>query len=243
MKVLKCIAIDDEPLALNLVETFIKQTPFLQLLCTCDNAVEAMTLIREKQPDLIFLDINMPNLTGMELARLMQQQSMPIPKIIFTTAYNHYAIEGYKVNAVDYLLKPFNYEEFLSAVNKVLILYKDKLNQEQKSNAEDEFIFIKVEYQWIKVSLNDVLYIEGLKDYVKIKLVAPQKDLISLISLKALEEKLPSSKFMRVHRSYIVSLDKINALTKNSILINKQEITIGEQYKETFKIVVDKWIK
>jgi len=243
MNILKCIAIDDEPLALNLVETFINQTPFLQLLCTCDNAVEAMTLIREKQPNIIFLDINMPNLTGMELARLMQQQSMPMPKIIFTTAYNHYAIEGYKVNAVDYLLKPFNYEEFLSAVNKVLLLHEDKLNQEYKNNTDDDFIFIKIEYQWIKVNLNDILYIEGLKDYVKIKLVAPQKDLISLISLKSLEDRLPSSKFMRVHRSYIVSLEKINALTKNSILINKQEITIGDQYKETFKIIIDKWIK
>lgn len=241
MTVLKCIAVDDEPLALKLVETFIGQTPFLELACSCDNAVEAMSLIREKQPDLVFLDINMPNLSGMELARLLQQQPSPLPKIIFTTAYNHYAIEGYKVNAVDYLLKPFSYEEFLRAANKVLELFEEISNH--PTVVDEEFIFLKVEYQWIRVSLKDVLYIESLKDYVKVHLAAPQKALLSLISLKALEEKLPSSKFMRIHRSYIASLDKISAISKNSIFIDKAEITVGEQYKETFKAIVDKWIR
>jgi two-component system response regulator LytT len=243
MTVLKCIAIDDEPLALKLVETFIGQTPFLQLLCSCDNAVEAMGLIREQQPDLIFLDINMPNLTGMELARLLQEQPEPLPKIIFTTAYNHYAIEGYRVNAVDYLLKPFSYEEFLRAANKVLKLNEETTNDNLLIGGEEDFIFIKVEYQWVRVSLKDILYIEGLKDYVKVHLNTSQKYLLSLTSLKALEEKLPSSKFMRVHRSFIVSLDQISAISKNSIFINKIEITVGEQYKETFKVIVDKWIK
>jgi DNA-binding LytR/AlgR family response regulator len=243
MTVLKCIAVDDEPLALKLVETFIDQTPFLQLSCSCDNAVEALSLIREKQPDVVFLDINMPNLTGMELARLLQDQPGPIPKIIFTTAYNHYAIEGYRVNAVDYLLKPFSYEEFLRAANKVLQLTEEAANHIQTVTGDDEFIFLKVEYQWVRISLKDILYIESLKDYVKVHLDDAQKSVLSLISLKALEEKLPSSKFMRVHRSFIVSLDKINAITKNSILIGKTEITVGEQYKETFKTIVDKWLK
>jgi two-component system response regulator LytT len=242
MNVLKCIAIDDEPLALKLVETFIKQTPFLELMCSCDNAVEAMTQIKEKQPNVIFLDINMPNLTGMELARLLQQQPGPIPKIIFTTAYNHYAIEGYRVNAVDYLLKPFSYEEFLRAANKVLQLSEETFN-DNTDHTEEGFIFIKVEYQWVRVNLKDILYIEGLKDYVKIHLETPQKYLLSLISLKALEEKLPSTKFMRIHRSYIVSLEQISAISKNSIFIGKTEITVGEQYKETFKLIVDKWLK
>jgi DNA-binding LytR/AlgR family response regulator len=243
MTVLKCIAVDDEPLALKLVETFIDQTPFLQLSCSCDNAVEALSLIREKQPDIVFLDINMPNLTGMELARLLQDQPGPIPKIIFTTAYNHYAIEGYRVNAVDYLLKPFSYEEFLRAANKVLQLTEEAANHIQTVTGDDEFIFLKVEYQWVRISLKDILYIESLKDYVKVHLDDAQKSVLSLISLKALEEKLPSAKFMRVHRSFIVSLDKINAITKNSILIGKTEITVGEQYKETFKTIVDKWLK
>ncbi|PBJ08258.1 LytTR family DNA-binding domain-containing protein [Flavobacterium sp. ACN6] len=243
MTILKCIAVDDEPLALKLVETFIQQTPFLELIASCDNAVEAMGVIRETKPDIVFLDINMPNLTGMELARLIQDQAGPLPKIIFTTAYNHYAIEGYKVNAVDYLLKPFSYEEFLRASSKVLQLSEEANNQFQNIAADDEFIFLKVEYQWVRISLKDICYIESLKDYVKVHLEDSQKALLSLISLKALEEKLPSSKFMRVHRSFIVSLDKISAISKNSIFIDKIEITVGEQYKEAFKIVVDKWLK
>lgn len=243
MTTLKCIAVDDEPLALKLVETFIEQTPFLELISSCDNAVEAMSVIREKQPDLVFLDINMPNLTGMELARLLQEQPGSLPKIVFTTAYNHYAIEGYRVNAVDYLLKPFSYEEFLRAANKVLQLTEETSNDNLQTNPEDDFIFLKVEYQWVKVNLKDILYIESLKDYVKVHLENSDKALMSLISLKALEEKLPSSKFMRMNRSFIVSLEKISAISKNSIFINKTEITVGEQYKETFKVIVDKWIK
>ncbi|QSW88678.1 MULTISPECIES: LytTR family DNA-binding domain-containing protein [Flavobacterium] len=243
MITLKCIAVDDEPLALKLVQTFIEQTPFLELTASCDNAVEAMTLIKDKQPDLVFLDINMPNLTGMELARLLQEQPGQVPKIVFTTAYNHYAIEGYKVNAVDYLLKPFSYEEFLRAAHKVLQITTEASTQFQSVTADDEFIFLKVEYQWVRISLKDILYIESLKDYVKVHLDDSQKAIMSLISLKALEEKLPSAKFMRVHRSFIVALDKINAITKNSILIGKTEITVGEQYKETFKTIVDKWLK
>jgi len=243
MTVLKCIAVDDEPLALKLVETFIHQTPFLELITTCDNAVDAMGIIRETKPDLVFLDINMPNLTGMELARLLQDQGGPLPKIVFTTAYNHYAIEGYRVNAVDYLLKPFSYEEFLRASSKVLQLTEEANNTFTTIAADDEFIFLKVEYQWVRISLKDITYIESLKDYVKVHLEDSQKALMSLISLKALEEKLPSSKFMRVHRSFIVSLDKISAISKNSIFIDKIEITVGEQYKEAFKTLVDKWLK
>lgn len=243
MTILKCIAVDDEPLALRLVETFIQQTPFLELISTCDNAVDAMGLIRETKPDLVFLDINMPNLSGMELARLIQDQPGPLPKIIFTTAYNHYAIEGYKVNAVDYLLKPFSYEEFLRASGKVLQLSEEANNNFNTITADDEFIFLKVEYHWVRISLKDICYIESLKDYVKVHLEDSQKALLSLISLKALEEKLPSSKFMRVHRSFIVSLDKISAISKNSIFIDKIEITVGEQYKEAFKTLVDKWLK
>ncbi|WP_029269830.1 LytTR family DNA-binding domain-containing protein [Flavobacterium sp. KJJ] len=243
MTTLRCIAVDDEPLALKLVETFIEQTPFLELISSCDNAVEAMGLIREKQPDLVFLDINMPNLTGMELARLLQEQPGISPRIVFTTAYNHYAIEGYKVNAIDYLLKPFSYEEFLRAANKVRQLVEESSQENHSFNPDDEFIFLKVEYHWVKVNLKDILYIESLKDYVKVHLENSDKALMSLISLKALEEKLPSSKFMRMNRSFIVALEKISAISKNSIFVDKIEITVGEQYKETFKVIVDKWIK
>lgn len=243
MSQLKCIAVDDEPLALKLVETFINQTPFLQLIASCDNAVEAMGVIREHQPDIVFLDINMPNLTGMELARLLQEQPGSIPKIVFTTAYNHYAIEGYRVNAVDYLLKPFSYEEFLRAANKILVQTEEASSQFQSLSDDEEFIFLKVEYQWVRVALKDVLYIESLKDYVKVHMEETDKSLMSLISLKALEEKLPATKFMRMNRSFIVALEKITSISKNSIFIDKTEITVGEQYKEAFKVILDRWLK
>lgn len=152
-------------------------------------------------------------------------------------------LKGYRVNAVDYLLKPFSYEEFLRAANKVLQLSEEASNHFHSVTADDEFIFLKVEYQWVRISLKDILYIESLKDYVKVHFEDSQKSLMSLISLKALEEKLSSSKFMRINRSFIVPLDKISSISKNSIFIGKTEITVGEQYKETFKTIVDKWLK
>lgn len=241
MTTLRCIAIDDEPLALRLVETFIEQTPFLVLEGSCASAIEAMKMVKERPADIIFLDINMPNFSGMELARWMQQQPQPLPRIIFTTAYNHYAIEGYKVNAVDYLLKPFNYEEFLRAATKALQLF-ETTPAVTTAAPEEEAIFIKVEYQWVRVNYKDILYIESLKDYVRLHLQSPQGPVLSLTSLKLLEERLPASKFMRVHRSFIVALDKISAITKNSLFIGKTEITVGEQYRDTFKSIVEKWI-
>ena len=238
--ILQCVTADDEPLALKLVETFIEQTPFLRLAGSCSSAVEVIKLLQNIQADLLLLDINMPNLNGMELAHLLQQQPPPLPKIIFTTAYNHYAIEGYKVNAVDYLLKPFNYEEFLRAVNKALQL--TQAETKPAARAEEESLFIKVEYLWVKVAYKDILYIESLKDYVKLHLAAPAKSVLSLTSLKVLEERLPAAKFVRMHRSYIVALDKITSISKTALHIGDTEIPVGEQYRKTFKAIVDKWI-
>lgn len=241
MTTLKCIAIDDEPLALKLVETFIEQTPFLQLVASYGSAVEAMAMIREQPADLLFLDINMPNFSGMELARwMMQQQSAP--KIIFTTAYNHFAIEGYKVNAVDYLLKPFNYEEFLQAATKALQLIESAAPVNVINTAEEASIFVKVEYQWVRVNYKDILYVEGLKDYVRLHLVPPENPVMTLTTLKALEERLPSSKFLRIHRSFIVSLEKISSISKNSLFIGKTELPVGEQFREAFRAIADRWI-
>ncbi|SFC49179.1 DNA-binding response regulator, LytR/AlgR family [Flexibacter flexilis DSM 6793] len=239
---LKCIAIDDEPLALKLVETFVQQTPFLELVGTCDSAVNAMNLLQEQPADLLFLDINMPNFSGMELARWMHQQNTPMPKIIFTTAYNHFAIEGYKVNAVDYLLKPFNYEEFLRAAANALQLTQAAASSVPNTQPEDDYIFIKVEYQWVRINYKDILFIEGLKDYVRIHLNTPEKAILSLTSLKQLEERLPTTKFLRVHRSFIVSLDSITAISKNSLFVGKDEIVVGEQYREAFKAIMQKWL-
>jgi two-component system response regulator LytT len=246
--IINCIAVDDEPLALGLVCAFIEQTPFLKLVGRYSNAVEALVGLQDQKVDLIFLDIQMPNLNGMELARVLDSRGGNKPRIIFTTAYNQFAIEGYRVDALDYLLKPFNYEEFLHASNKALgyfELVNRSINPATAVAAEpaeeEEYLFLKIEYQLVRIALNEILYIEGLKDYVKIYLQDKEKPLLSLTSLKALEEKLPSKRFMRVHRSFIVSLNKINSITRNALQIGKVNITVGDQYKETFGVFLSKW--
>lgn len=242
MTTLKCIAIDDEPLALRLIETFAGQTPFIDLSGSFSSAFEAMQLIKEQSVDLLFLDIDMPKFSGMELAKWMQQQPHPLPKIIFTTAYHHFAIEGYKVNALDYLLKPFGYEEFLRAATKALQL-AEQPNFTSSRLQQDDSIFIKVEHHWERIHLGDILFIESLRDYVRIQLQGQSKSVLSLTSLKILEERLPLALFMRIHRSFIVSLQKINVINKQSIVIGNKEIPVGEQYREAFKAVTNKWLR
>lgn len=245
---LNCIAVDDEPLALGLVCKFIEQTPFLNLVGRYSGAVDALKAIHQQKIDLIFLDIQMPDLNGIELARVLDK-GIDKPRIIFTTAYNQFALEGYKVDALDYLLKPFNYEEFLRAAQKALS-YHELLNKPavaapattESEHADDNYLFLKVEYQLVRIALDDILYIEGLKDYVKVHLKNVDKAVLSLTSLKALEEKLPSKRFMRVHRSFIVSLDKITSMTKNSVQIGKMTIAVGDQYKDAFSQFLGKWV-
>ena len=245
---LNCIAVDDEPLALGLVCKFIEQTPFLNLVGRFSSAVEALKAIHAQKIDVIYLDIQMPDLNGIELARVLGK-GPETPRIIFTTAYNQFALEGYKVDALDYLLKPFNYEEFLRTATKAHAYYElvNKLAAPatvvvESEHADDQFLFLKVEYQLVRIALDDILYIEGLKDYVKVHLKGVEKAVLSLTSLKALEEKLPSKRFMRVHRSFIVALDKITSMTKNSVQIGKMIIAVGDQYKEAFGQFVGKWI-
>jgi two-component system response regulator LytT len=246
---LNSIAVDDEPLALGLVCKFIEQTPFLNLVGRYSGAVDALKAIHQQKLDLIFLDIQMPDLNGIELARVLGKGA-DVPRVVFTTAYNQFALEGYKVDALDYLLKPFNYEEFLRAAQKALN-YHELVNRPNTAapvpsiaevQADEDYLFLKVEYQLVRIALDDVLYIEGLKDYVKVHLKNAEKAILSLTSLKALEEKLPSKRFMRVHRSFIVSLDKVTSMTKNSVQIGKMMIAVGDQYKEAFSQFVGKWI-
>jgi DNA-binding LytR/AlgR family response regulator len=221
--------VDDEPPALDLIEAYVQQTPFLQLEGKCANAFEALELVQSKKIDVLFLDIQMPALSGIELSRTLVNG----PKIIFTTAFETYAVEGYKVDALDYLLKPFNYEEFLRAAIKA----RDWVYLVENSNTQKndtDFIFVRSEYKQVKVQLNEVLYFEGLKDYVKIHLQHQPKPILSLMSLKALEEQLPASTFMRVHRSFIINLDKIEAVERGQVIINKTLITIADNYKERF---------
>jgi len=248
---INCIAVDDEPLALGLICAFIEQTPFLNLVGRYGSAVEALGGLQNHKVDLIFLDIQMPNLNGVELARVLDSRGPNKPRVIFTTAYNQFALEGYRVDALDYLLKPFNYEEFLHASNKALayaeLLHKSNAASVAKSTVtngrvEDEYLFVKVEYQLVRIALNDILYLESLKDYVKVFLQNSEKAILTLGSLKVLEEKLPATRFLRVHRSYIVSLDKINSITRNALQIGKINITVGDQYKEEFGKFLSKWI-
>ena len=237
---LNCIAVDDEPLALGLVCKFVEQTPFLNLVGQYPSAVEALKAILAQKIDLIYLDIQMPDLNGIELARVVGV-GQEKPRIIFTTAFEKYGVEGYKVDALDYLLKPFNYEEFLRTATKALSYFELINRPVPAEHANDQYLFLKVEYQWVRIALDDILYIEGLKDYVKVHLKNDEKGVLSLTSLKELEEKLPSRRFMRVHRSFIVALDKITSMTKNSLQVGKRTITVGDQYKEAFNQFVGRW--
>jgi two-component system response regulator LytT len=246
---INCIAVDDEPLALGLICAFIEQTPFLNLVGRYGSAVEALGGLQSQKVDLIFLDIQMPNLNGIELARVLDSRGPNKPRIIFTTAYNQFALEGYKVDALDYLLKPFNYEEFLHASNKALAFFElvnrsiaPADSKATPERVEDEYLFVKVEYQLVRIALNDILYLESLKDYVKIFIKDTEKAILTLSSLKAFEEKLPANRFLRVHRSYIVSLDKINSITRNALQIGKINIAVGDQFREEFGKFVDKWV-
>jgi len=238
--ILNCIAIDDEPLALGLVCSFIEKTPFLKLKGRFLSAVEALKIINDGEVDLIFLDIQMPDLNGLELARVLESRPNK-PRIIFTTAYNQFAIDGYKVDALDYLLKPFNYEEFLRAAQKALSYKELTAKTSADAKEEDEYLFVRIEYQLVRIALNDIIYIEGLKDYVKIWVENNPKPLMTLTSLKALEEKLPARRFMRVHRSFIVSLGKIVSVTRNTLQIGCINIAVGDQYKEAFNSFISKW--
>jgi two-component system, LytTR family, response regulator LytT len=240
--ILNCIAVDDEPLALGLVSRFIEQTPFLHLVGSYAGAIDALSAISSNNIDLVYLDIQMPGLNGLELARALNKGTKT-PRIVFTTAFAQFSLESYKVDALDYLMKPFNYEEFLRTALKAHA-YLELINRPipDDTNAEPEhYLFLKVEYQLVRIATDDILYIEGLKDYIKVHLKNSEKSIMSLTSLKAMEEKLPSSKFMRVHRSYIVALEKISSMTKNSLHIGLQTITVGDQYKEAFSQFLKKW--
>lgn len=241
--VLKCIAVDDEPLALGLVCSFVEQTPFLELKGSFSGGLKALEMVRQEQIDLIFMDIQMPDLNGIQVARLLDHQPGGAgPRVIFTTAFNNFALDGYKVDALDYLLKPFDYEEFLTAANKARNYAEMKAPVKIQEETGDAFIFLKVEYQLVRVAIKDILYIEGLKDYVKVYLENNDRPILTLTTLKDLEAKLPPKTFMRVHRSYIVSLEKITAVTKNSLFIGDRMISLSEQHKEAFNSYLSKWL-
>ncbi|MCH7403589.1 LytR/AlgR family response regulator transcription factor [Belliella kenyensis] len=242
---LKCVAVDDEPLALELVAKFIKQTAFLELSASFENAIEALSYLNQEVIHLVFLDIQMPDLSGMELARIIDgKPGKSKPRIIFTTAYNQFAIEGYKVEALDYLLKPFSYEDFFKSASKAYQYFEDKeksLLSNSTQNAS-EYIFLKVEYQLIKILLKDIQVVEAYKDYVKVHLQGKTNPILSLTSLKSMEEMLPNDRFMRIHRSFIIGLDHIDAVVRNTVHIGDSVITVSENFKDSFMEFLNKWI-
>lgn len=226
-----CIAIDDEPLALKQIVNYIDKTPFLTLIAQFESALEAVSFLQESEVSLMFVDINMPDLNGMDFVKSLNNP----PKVIFTTAYSEYALEGFRVNAVDYLLKPIGYSQFLKASEKAKDWIQFKEGENTEVHGNDKFLFIKSEYKILRINLSDIKYIEGMREYVRIHLTN-EKPVMALMSMKKMEEFLPNAKFMRVHRSFIVSLGKITTIERNRIVFDeKTYIPVSEQYKEKFQ--------
>ena len=232
-----CLAVDDEPPALTVLQQYIVAVPGLELAGTCNNAVEAMSFIQQHHVDLLFLDIQMPQLLGTHFIRTLNKP----PKVIFTTAYRKFALEGFELNAVDYLLKPISFERFIKAVNKVmdtrLSASPDSPHVEVKKEAGDNHLYFRSDRKMIKVSLEEILYIESLKDYIKV--ITPTKTIITKQFISSLEETLPKDKFLRIHRSFIVSLSKIESFNSEMIEIAKKEFPISRMYKHEVEKVLN----
>ena len=236
MNKMKILIVDDEPLAQDVLETYVEQMPELELVAKCNNALEANTWLEKEDIDLILLDIQMPQLSGTEFVKTLNDG----PMIIFTTAYPNYALEGFELDAVDYLLKPISLERFLKAINKAKSL---KQNQSSGESKAEDFVFVKADKKLVKVNFSDVIYIEGLKDYVIIKLETGR--IVTLQTMKSLEKKLPSDRFRRIHRSYIVNMDKVKALVGNMIEVTEKgqhkNLPVGKNYRdELYEMIQDK---
>ena len=232
---IRCLAIDDEPLALKKLAAYIKKVPFLELAGTCQSAQEALECINNNMVDAIFVDINMPDLNGLDFVKSLQEP----PIVVFTTAYSEYAIEGYKVNAIGYLLKPFGFDDFKEEAEKIKKQY-DLIRTASISGAdEDDTIFLKTEYKIMRISLNDITHIEAMSEYLRIYLEGKSRPVVVLLSMKKMEERLPTASFMRVHRSYIINLKKIKEVSKNHIILeNDEDVPIGELYKDAFNAYI-----
>jgi DNA-binding LytR/AlgR family response regulator len=229
---IRCIAIDDEPLALDVIEKFVGKLPELKLAGRYTNALEAMEQLNKEEIDLLFLDIQMPEISGIQFLKTLKNP----PMVIFTTAYENYALESYDLDVVDYLLKPIPFERFVKAVNKVKEIYDLRQSKGMKEE-EPGFIFVRSDYQMVKINLDEIIYIEGLKDYVKI--FCGPKPIFSHQNLKAIESKLPPKQFARIHKSYIVSIKKIEAFQKSAVRVGGQEIPVGDSYREQMNKIIN----
>ena len=230
---LNCMIIDDEPLAGQLLSSYVEKTPFLHLIGSYNSAVAAIKDLRENRVHLVFLDIQMPELSGIEFATIIPKST----RIIFTTAFSQYAVDGYKVDALDYLLKPISYEAFLFTANKGLEWFQSQSSI--NATTSDRFIFVKSEYKLVEIQYDDILFIEGLKDYVKIYLEDNKKPILSLMNMKRIEESLPSPEFMRTHRSYIVHMSKVRLVDRFRIVFGNNYIPISDSYKEDVQQYLD----
>jgi len=234
---IKCIAIDDEPLALLKVGGYIDKTPFLEKTALCESAMDALEIMQNQPIDLIFVDINMPDINGMELVKSLTSK----PGIIFTTAYSEYAIEGFKVDAIDYLLKPFDYPEFLRAVLKAQKILEAQATEPEQIQIKEQKLFIKSDHKLVKINFAEVTYIESMREYVRIHLLN-REPVMTLLSMNKLEDALPGEHFMRIHRSFIVNLDNITTVERNRIVFDKNVyLPISEPYREGFKKFIDQY--
>jgi two-component system, LytTR family, response regulator len=232
---LKCIAIDDEPLALELLEDNISKVPFLSLVASCSNPLEAMKVLQNETIDLIFVDIQMPGLTGLQFIKSIAIK----PMFILITAYEKYALEGYELDVVDYLVKPVPLDRFIKACNKAWDLYQ--LKNKKDTEESQPYFFINADYSLVKVVFTDIMWVEGLKDYLKIHLKSSSKPLVARLTMKAMEEQLPPSMFLRVQKSFIVSKNYITSIRKNSVFINDVEIPVGDNYKDAILALTGKY--
>ena len=234
---IKCIAIDDEPLALKKLVTYIKKIPYLELVAQCRSAIEAQRVIDEQEVEAIFLDINMPDLNGLDFAKSMQDHSKG-PVMVFTTAYSEYAIEGYKANGVGYLLKPYSFEEFEDAVLKVkeiCEIRQQAMTEVTAQSDDDGIIFVKSDYKIVRIAIEHITHIEAMSEYMRITCDDKERPVIVLLSMKKIEEHLPSNQFMRIHRSFIINLKKISEIKKNHVVIEGDiSLPIGDNYKDAF---------
>ena len=235
---INCIAVDDESLALDLLADNISKVPYLNLVACCKDAFSAAKVLREHSIDLVFIDIQMPGLTGLQLVDSLQQK----PMVILITAYKQYALDGYRLNVLDYLLKPVDIARFMKACDKAMELHqlrqgaKDTAPKENGKPLSADYFFLNVDYSMVKVVFSDIVWIEGLRDYVKIYLKStPQRPLVARMSIKALEDQLPADRFLRIHKSYLVSIESVTAVRKNSIFIKDQELAVGETYREVIR--------
>jgi len=235
---LRCIAIDDEPLALELLEDNISKVPFLKLVASCENPLEAMKVLQEQSVDLVFLDIQMPGLTGLQFIQSLAQR----PMFILITAYEKYALEGFNLDVVDYLVKPVALERFVKACHKALELHqlKNKPAGTPASPATD-YIFVNSDYSLLKVVVADITWVEGYKDYIKLHLKNAPNPIVTRMSMKTVEELLPAATFIRIHKSYIVSISAITAVRKNSVFLGKLELSVGDNYRDGLQNLTGKF--